>query len=654
MEVKISRASLDDLHFLEELEDTCFIEIQRSSRRMLRLSLTSMFQDVFLISVQEGEKETNAGAIVVHYHKRTLRLYSIAILPQFRSLQLGKKLMSYCFERAESLKLEKVSLEAMAMNKVLISWYEQFGFKITGTLVDYYSDGYDAVKMIYSLPVTTGKNSKDNIIVVDNPGQFRFELDNIQVVPARKYINTKKYQELRNARIFNLCSSYKYQSTGYYVSLLASARDHRVVPSVTTIGDFKNRSVIKSISTEVDELIQKALSDVTEKKVSMNIYFGQTEDRKLKQLALKLYMLFETPLLQVHFVKEDTWMIYKVQAIHLNKLPAEHQYLLEQCMENFFSKKRFHIPRLKNYKYDLAILVNPDEKNAPSNKKALDKFKAAAERAGFYMEYITKDDINRLSEFDALFIRETTNVNDYTYRFSRTAYAEGLVVLDDPWSILRCSNKIYLYERMVLNRIPIPASSVLAKSQFKPSDADALRYPLVLKQPDGSFSKGVSKVNNKIELLESLKILFKKSELIIAQQFLPSEFDWRIGILDGQPLFACKYFMAKGHWQIYNWKGKKDDMEGMSATLPVSEVPEKVLKVALKGASLMGDGLYGVDIKEVNGEVFLIEINDNPNMDSGIEDKVLKNVLYDRIMESFLNRIELSRNITRFIAADPV
>ena len=112
--------------------------------------------------------------------------------------------------------------------------------------------------------------------------------------------------------------------------------------------------------------------------------------------------------------------------------------------------------------------------------------------------------------------------------------------------------------------------------------------------------------------------------------------------------------MAKGHWQIYNWKGKKDDMEGMSETLPVSEVPEKVLKVALKGASLMGDGLYGVDLKEVNGEVFLIEINDNPNIDYGIEDKVLKKVLYDRVMESFLNRIELSRNITRFIAADPV
>ncbi|MFB6317780.1 GNAT family N-acetyltransferase [Saccharicrinis sp. FJH54] len=654
MEVKISRASLNNLSFLEALEETCFMEIQRSTRRMLRLSLNSPFQDVFLISVQNGTEETYAGAMVIHYHKRTLRLYSIAVLPQYRSLQLGKKLMAYCFERAEILQLEKVSLEAMAANKSLISWYEQFGFKITGILPDYYAEGYDAVKMIYRLPVQTEKSSKENIIVVDNPGQFRFVPDNIQVVPAKKYITTKKYQELRNARIFNLCSSYKYQSTGYYVSLLASARDHRVVPSVTTIGDFKNASVIKSISTEVDELIQKAFINVTEKKVSINIYFGQTEDKKLKQLAGKLYMLFETPLLQVHFVKEDNWMIYRVQPLNVNKLPEEHKELVEQCMENFFSKKRFHIPRLKNYKYDLAILVNPDEKNPPSNKKALEKFKAAADRAGFYMEYITKDDINRLSEFDALFIRETTNVNDYTYRFSRTAYAEGLVVIDDPWSILRCSNKIYLYERMVLNRIPIPASRVLAKSQFKAADADALIYPLVLKQPDGSFSKGVSKVHSKEELLESLKILFKKSELIIAQQFLPSEFDWRIGILDGQPLFACKYFMAKGHWQIYNWKGKKDDMEGMSATMPVSEVPEKVMKVALKGASLMGDGLYGVDLKEVNGEVFLIEINDNPNIDSGIEDVVLKKELYDRIMLSFLNRIELSRNITRFIAADPV
>lgn len=654
MDVAVKHATPDDLYFLVFLEHTCFPDVQRSSRRMLRLSLVSTFQEVFIISVQNGKTNTPAGAMVLHYHKHTLRLYSIAVLPQYRSLQLGKKLMAHCIEQAGLKNLGKISLEAMEQNKPLISWYEQFGFKTSGLLKDYYAKGIDAVKMGLFLPEPVSKPSKENIIVVENPDKFGFVPDNVKVISAKTYITVKTYQILKNARVFNLCASYRYQSTGYYVSLLASARDHRAVPSVTTIGDYKNVSVIKSISTEIDTLIQKAFYSNPVNKASLDIYFGQTSDKKMKQLASKLYMLFETPLLRIQFTKHEHWSIEKIRPITLAKLSEHERACLDAFMEKFFSKKRFHIPRLKNYKYDLAILINPDEKHPPSNRKALEKFKSSAGRAGFYTEFISRDDINRLSEFDALFIRETTNVNDYTYRFSRMAYAEGLVVLDDPWSILRCSNKIYLHERMVLNRIPMPASAVLSKSTFKSSDAQTLHFPLVLKQPDGSFSKGVSKVNTPAELTESLKMLFKNSELIIAQQFLPSEFDWRIGVLDGKALFACKYYMARGHWQIYNWKGAKDDMEGLADTLPINEVPANILKVAIKGAALMGDGLYGVDLKEVNGNVFLIEINDNPNIDSGVEDRILGHELYDRVMQSLLNRIEMTRNMTRFIAADPV
>jgi hypothetical protein len=35
-----------------------------------------------------------------------------------------------------------------------------------------------------------------------------------------------------------------------------------------------------------------------------------------------------------------------------------------------------------------------------------------------------------------------------------------------------------------------------------------------------------------------------------------TEFDWRIGILNGQALYACQYFMSRGHWQIYNHAAK--------------------------------------------------------------------------------------------------
>ena len=175
---------------------------------------------------------------------------------------------------------------------------------------------------------------------------------------------------------------------------------------------------------------------------------------------------------------------------------------------------------------------------------------------------------------------------------------------------------------------------------------------MVLKQPDSAFSLGVTKVENQEQLNTSLQKLFKISDLIIAQEFVPSEFDWRIGVLDNAPLFACKYYMARDHWQIYNWSSKESENWGKWETLAIADVPENVIKVAVKAASLMGDGLYGVDLKMVNGDVYLIEVNDNPNIEAGIEDNFLKEELYNRIVRSIFNRIEINRNIAQFVSVN--
>jgi glutathione synthase/RimK-type ligase-like ATP-grasp enzyme len=85
--------------------------------------------------------------------------------------------------------------------------------------------------------------------------------------------------------------------------------------------------------------------------------------------------------------------------------------------------------------------------------------------------------------------------------------------------------------------------------------------------------------------------MLKESDLIIAQEYTPSDFDWRIGILDDVPIFACRYYMAKGHWQIYNWNAsKKDDQDGNADCLPIEEVPRKILQLALKSAKTNGKG----------------------------------------------------------------
>ncbi|MDD4000929.1 MAG: RimK family protein, partial [Bacilli bacterium] len=452
--------------------------------------------------------------------------------------------------------------------------------------------------------------------------------------------------KLKGVRIFNLCSSYDYQSLGYYVSLLASARLQRVIPNVATIRDFSDQLIIESIGEEAIDQIQNTLKNLKSNKITIVSYFGYTPIKKYQKLIRSLYQLFESPFLKFTFTKGLVWKIEKVEPIPISDVETDE--FVQEAAVHYFNQKRFNVSRFKDYKYNLAILIDPDEKYPPSEKVALSKFKLAAEKIGFFTEFITKDDYHRISEFDALFIRATTNVNDYTYRFSRYAYAEGLVVIDDPWSILKCSNKLFLTESMKKLDIPVPPTQFVSRKTDLDTLVQELGFPMVLKQPDSAFSMGVFKINNRQELEEKLNYLFTISELIIAQAYVQSTYDWRVGVLDGEPLFVCKYHMAKNHWQIINWQSKtKRDQSGASETIRVEDAPPKVIDLALRASKAMGDGFYGVDLKVSGEQVYVIEVNDNPNVDYQVEDQILEDELYRRIMHIFYQRIEDSRNNKR-------
>jgi glutathione synthase/RimK-type ligase-like ATP-grasp enzyme len=342
-------------------------------------------------------------------------------------------------------------------------------------------------------------------------------------------------------------------------------------------------------------------------------------------------------------LRQKKWLLQSIAPVAVSEVPPEHGDFLLEAASKYFSGRQTWPKTRKRPSYDLAILVNPDEIEPPSDEKALQRFEKAALKAGFAPVRITRDDYGRIAEFDALLIRETTSVNHHTYRFARRAAAEGLVVIDDPESILKCTNKVFLAEILERHKLRTPRTLIVHRDNRKHL-VDELGFPVVLKQPDSSFSQGVVKVGDDAELKLCLDRLLAKSDLIIAQEFLPTSFDWRVGVFDRQPLYACRYYMAKKHWQILkrDGGGSKTD-EGRFETLPVEHLPVQVLRTAIKAANLIGDGLYGVDLKQVGDKVYVIEVNDNPNIDAGIEDKYLKNQLYDRIMQVFQQRVELKR-----------
>ncbi len=476
--------------------------------------------------------------------------------------------------------------------------------------------------------------------MVNQPETWTISSEHVQIISSKDYLTRPEYSKLKKARIFNLCKDYSYQSKGYYVSLLAEARGHLAIPTVKNIVDLGEPKLVKIVSEDFDDLLQQSLKNIKSQEFTLSIYFGQNVAAKYRELSAMFFRHFQIPFLRVKFNFTTKWNIKSIKAISESEIPEDHKESMLVFAEQYFAKKRYDTPRNNVAEYDLAILVQPNDVAPPSNQKALKKFMDIAEKMGFYSEIISPKELSRLSAFDALFIRQSTEVNNEAYAFARKAQQEDIAIIDYPDAILKCCNKVYMAEALENAGIPTPKTIIVHKEN-KDVVLAKIGLPVVLKSPDSTFSFGVKKAETEEEYLEVVNAMLKKSDLVIAQEFSPSDYDWRIGVLDGKPFYACRYYMAKGHWQIYNWDAeKKDDQDGNADCLPIEKVPEKILRNAIKAAKLMGKGLYGIDIKEVDSKALVIEINDNPNIDAGVEDDYYGDQVYIDILTAFKNRLE--------------
>ncbi|HOV56624.1 MAG TPA: RimK family protein [Rhodanobacteraceae bacterium] len=484
------------------------------------------------------------------------------------------------------------------------------------------------------------------VIVVEKASDWGSYYPSENVVTAVDYLKQPLRDDDERVQVINLCRSYKYLGTGYYVSLLAEARGHRVIPSVRTINDLRRRSLYGLDVEDLNQKLARFLPDARDTTdFGLLLYFGETHYAPLQDLARQIFETFPCPILRIEFERERVWRIAAIKPSGLHTLDDPQEDAFADALDKF-SKKLWRKPRArKKYRYDIAMLVDPNEAMPPSNRRALKSFVEAGKDLGIEVEPIGKNDYARLAEYDGLFIRETTSIENHTYRFANKAEKEGMVVIDDPASILRCTNKIYLHDLLRSRKLPTPRTEILYRDDARrlADLPELLGFPIVLKIPDGSFSRGIVKVEDAEQLRRGVEELFQHTALVIAQEFMFTDFDWRIGVLNKEPLYACQYFMSRGHWQIYNHGARGAAKSGGFKTLPVRDAPADVVKLAQKATALIGDGLYGVDLKQVGGRTVIIEVNDNPSIDAGVEDEYLGDDLYRRIMEEFVRRLERKR-----------
>ena len=463
-----------------------------------------------------------------------------------------------------------------------------------------------------------------------------------KIITNRDYLAHPALFRGQRPKVINLSSSYGYQSRGYYASLLASSRGHKVIPSVETIIDLSERKLYEHALPELELALNKCRKELGgEFPAKASFFFGIGPAKAWDRFAKLLFDWFRAPSLEVSIRGDAQWAsIRKIGFLPVNRLEGEEEARFLASMETYTGREWRDTKTRTPARYTFATLVDPQEELPPSAISSLRHWARIAEKMGVEVEPITKKDLAKLANYDALFIRETTSISNHTYRFARRAQQEGMPVIDDPLSMIRCTNKVYLNELMAYNKVPVPPTVMIASPADFEIAAQTLGFPLVLKIPDSAFSRGVKKASSFEELRSLATQWLEDSDLLIAQKFMPTDFDWRVGVLGGQPLFAVHYLMAKQHWQIVNHRPGGKPVQGGFKSFTLKEAPPLVVETAVRAARCIGDGLYGVDLKETAEGVFVIEVNDNPNLDHGCEDSGEKDEVWIRLTQWFLDRLD--------------
>jgi glutathione synthase/RimK-type ligase-like ATP-grasp enzyme len=289
----------------------------------------------------------------------------------------------------------------------------------------------------------------------------------------------------------------------------------------------------------------------------------------------------------------------------------------------------------------IACFVEKYNFTDPREEGALQNFRKAAEDSGNHFSFLFRENINDIPNYDAVFIRATTDPLFTSYIVSKTAHEYGLRVIDDPESIKICANKVHQYELFEKYDVPRIQTMFLSKDDMHHKKIEeifsTLGKPVVIKAPYTSFSRYVEKAACETSFREVAKRFFKKSDVLAIQRFTPTSFDWRVGVLGNEVLYVCKYMIPKGKWKHgAKLRGKPTVVWGRTVAVQEKEIPARLREVALRSCSVIGKGLYGVDLKEVNDDYVVVEVNDNPSIYAGYEDQMAPDI-YKRIINYLSN-----------------
>lgn len=258
-----------------------------------------------------------------------------------------------------------------------------------------------------------------------------------------------------------------------------------------------------------------------------------------------------------------------------------------------------------------------------------------AQQLGHRLDVLFRQDIYKIPKYDALFIRALTDPLNAAYVASRMAQMHGLRVIDDPESIMICCDKVYMYRRLQRYQVSMPKTVFLDMQNVNAETGERIvaemGAPVVLKAPNSSFSMYVDRVSTPQEFVKVGHRFLRRADRIVAQQFVRSTFDWRVGVLGGEPLYVCRYNIPKKRWKILTYTDAGHVLFGDVHAINMQTVDKQLLDTAVAAGNAIGRGIYGVDLKQTDDGYVVIEVNDNPTIAAGEEDRQAPE-MYERLV----------------------
>ena len=226
---------------------------------------------------------------------------------------------------------------------------------------------------------------------------------------------------------------------------------------------------------------------------------------------------------------------------------------------------------------------------------------------------VLKDfEIDIVNEIDSIIVRPIgkCSLDQAIYRMDLLHVLQdlGVEVINKPWAIEIASDKFRTLYLLRKHGLPVPKTLVTENARLASRFTSKLiGNEIVIKPMFGSRGFGIFKLKlsdfNEIvwRIVNDLTYL---KQVVYIQKFIEHKgYDIRLFVIDNQ-VIAGMYRIATFDWKTNIAKGGKPK--------PLNKIPNELQEIAVKACKVIDCEIAGVDVLEINGDYYILEVNSQP------------------------------------------